>query len=283
MHIKKLITCLSLLVFSSGLLAQDKEMQDFRKELNFYIDFINQKFDSLPVNAANQTRFRKRIDDVFTRYVVAPNSETYDRLIQSKNEENVYFVNWDNRISVYVTHFKINNKPYAVFSYTSRDKNKYFVKDIMANRIVYEGASNLASVENLIALDSLHVMFIEKTGDFRSSRQVFVVSTLKPAWKMIKAFEGKAFGVVPADYFNKQYVKKRTYFQLDCEMETRMAAPPDVTNIQFDPRTKTLSYKQYISKYQPTLIKAVWEKGQFLIDDYRVSEHISGGHVGMPE
>ncbi|MBL0336842.1 MAG: hypothetical protein IPP73_16415 [Chitinophagaceae bacterium] len=148
---------------------------------------------------------------------------------------------------------------------------------------MYEGNSNCCYVDHIYAIDSTHFMVIEKDGDMNSSRTAFVLSAKKLPWAKMKAFEGMAFGQVPAGYFTKKYVKKREQFQLDCDMEYTMSAPADINDILFDHRTKTLSYKQYSDNRKFKLITAKWENETFKLDDYSVREGLTGSETMVPD
>lgn len=281
---KKYFICFSVVIsINASSFAQELELENFKNEIQFYIQFINRKFDSLPVNQSNQVKLRKQVDDVFKKFVLHPNSNEYDKLIVSKGDERKKFVRLDGWGEVILKTFPANNKTYVVYSYTSRDKKNYFIKENESNRIVYEGNSTIPYIDNLYFLDSTHMLLIEENGDMHSSRSAMVLSTKKVPWIKVKAFEGNAFGQVPGEYSNKKFVKRRFTFELECDMEVKMLAPQDANAIHFDPRTKILSYKQYTDSRNFKLITAKWENEVFIIDDYDVSENMPRGGVAFPE
>ncbi|MEO6670559.1 MAG: hypothetical protein ABIN36_13835 [Ferruginibacter sp.] len=270
-------------LFSINSYSQEKELEHFKIELNFYIDFLLGKAGAVAINPANQAKFRKNVDDAFKAFVVHKNSYNYDKLVQAKNDDKTKYLRLDQRITIYLESFFVNNKTYVVYSFTSSDKNNYLIKEIETNAIVYEGNSTAKYIADLYMIDKAHFLLIEKTGDFSSSREAMVLLTNKEPWTKINAFEGKAFGQVPAQYYIKKYVQKRDLFQLKCEMDYTLSAPNDVNKIFFDAATKTMSYKQYSRNNQYKLVKAKWENEKFIIDDYNVSENLSGADNPVPQ
>lgn len=271
----KLITLLFLIiVYANHSQCQDVALENFKKELNFYCDFVMGKCDSIPVNTTNQLKLRKKVDDSFKAFVRDSNSYNYPHYVPAKDDPTTKFLrSEDGRIYINLKTFLVNNKTYVVFSYSSRDKKNYCIKENESNTIVYEGNSTCTYIDKLDIIDNSHFLLIEKNGDFNASRSVCVLSSIKNPWTKLKAFEGKAFGQVSGAYTTTKYVKKRAEFQLDCDAEITLRAPDDVNLIMFDNKAKTLSYKQYTGKNQSKLISAKWENEQFIIDDYFVSEN----------
>jgi len=279
----KMVTTLCVIaLLDTNLYAQATELENFQKQLNAYINFTLGKKGALPLNAANQVKFRKKVDETFKTFVLHKDSYGYDKYVVVKNDEKTKFLRLDDRVTVYITHFLINKKTYVVYSYTSVSKRNYYIKENESNRVVYEGNSTTYLIDNLYPIDDKHFLLIEKNGDFNSSRSAVVLLVNAPRWTKIKAFEGKAFGQVPADYFNKKFVKRRTEFQLVCEMDFTFSAPADVNSIFFDPATKTISYKQYAENKKFKLVTAKWENDVFVIDDYNVEENLPAGGIAVP-
>lgn len=261
--------------------AQEAELTSFAKTLNFYIDFQLGRFDSLPVNNTNQIKYRKSVDDAFRQYVLHPASFYDARFVTVKDDAKTRFTRLDQRISVYITDFSSANDKYVVYSYTSGDKRNYMVKDKAGNKIVYEGNSQYAFVDNIHSLDSGHVLLVEQTGNFNTSRRAYVLVKTKP-WKKTKSFRGEAFGQVPGEYFTKKFVKARESFQLDCEIDFTFSNPKDINKIFFDPATKILSYKRYSADKRYKVISATWKNGMFEIDDYNVNENLHENSTAVP-
>ncbi len=255
--------------------SQEKALENFNKELNLYLDFVMGKCDSIPVNAANQVKFRKKVDEAFRTFVLDSNSYNYPQFVQAKNDPTTKFLRPDGRIYIHLKTFLVNTKTYVVYSYSSRDKKNYCIKEKESNTIVYEGNSTCCYINKLDIIDNTHFLLIEESGDHHSSRSVFVLSGIKKPWSKLKAFEGKAFGQVPGEYTATKYVKKRDVFQLEYDPEYQLSAPEDVNTILFDPKTKVISYKQYTDHTKFKLITAKWENEQFIIDDYYVTGNTS--------
>jgi hypothetical protein len=279
---KKFIVLFIIVFLTSNSFSQEKELELFKKDLNFYIDFRLGKIATLPLNESNQIKYRKKVDEAFANFVLHKNSSQYDKLIIAKDDEKKKFLRLDDRISIYLTTFILNNKTYVVYSYTSGDKINFFIKENESNIIVYEGNSKSCFIDDMYLIDDSHILLIEKNGDFNSSRSAMVLSIKKNPWSIIKAFEGNAFGQVPGEYFSKKYVKTRDTFQLDCEMGFTLSAPEDINRISFDTKTKTLSYKQYFENKKFKLITAKWENEKFIIDDYNVNENLSESSTAVP-
>jgi hypothetical protein len=279
---KNIYTVLVALSLSLAALSQEKELEQFRQELNTYIDFINGKISSIPLNESNQLMLRKKIDQQFKTFVLHKNSYQYDKWITSKEQSTEKFIRLDGRVSVNLKAFIMNHKTFVVYSYTSRDKMNFYIKDEESNTVVYEGDSKSYLIDNLFWLDDTHVLLIKKNGDRNTSRAAAVLSTQKKPWTMTKGFEGNAFGQVPADYFKKKYVASRELFQLDCEIEFVLTGQKDINTIIYNGATKTLSYKQYTDNKKFNLITARWENNKFKIDDYSVQENLSASGIAVP-
>ena len=280
---KPLFACWILTLSATLSHAQEKELAEFKTTLNLFIDLRLGKVDSLKLNEANQVKYSKKTDDAFKTFVQHKSSYEYDKYIVARNDASIKFSYLDGRIYIHLKTFPVNNKTFVVYSYSTQDKKNYIVKELETNSIVYEGNSNCCYVDHIYAIDSTHFMIVEEDGDMNSSRTAFVLSAKKLPWAKMKAFEGMAFGQVPAGYFTKKYVKKREQFQLDCDMEYTMSAPADINDILFDHRTKTLSYKQYSDNRKFKLITAKWENKTFKIDDYSVREGLTGSETMVPD
>lgn len=280
---KLFITFCLVTLFATNTYAQEKELEVFKKEINLYIDLLLGRVDSLPLNKANQIKVNKRVDEAFRKFVAHKGSYNYDKYVAAKGDTTTKFIVLDGRVSVNVKTFWVNSKVYAVFSYTSRDKRNYCIKENEGNSIVYEGNGTCCYIDHLYAIDDAHFLLVEEVGDGNTSRDATVLSSVKKTWTQIKAFEGNAFGQVPGEYFTKKFVKKRAKFQLECERDVYFTAPKDANNILFDAKTKTLSYKQYIDNRKFKLVTAKWENGTFIIDDYNVGEALSSNGVAVPQ
>lgn len=274
--------CLVIL-FSINSYCQREELENFKGELDFYLDSLAGKIHGVPITASDRARFSNRVDAAFKMFVLNKNSYDYDKYVAARGDSSTKFLRLDNRILVNLKTFPVNNKTYVVYSYTSRDKNNYFIKENESNNIVYEGNSTAVYIAHLYAIDSTHFLLVEETGDHNTSRRAMVLWRKKVPWIRMKAFEGMAFGQVSEGYFIKKFVKRREKFELECEFEFTMSAPEAINDIAFDPTTKTMSYKQYSDNKRYKQVTAKWENETFVIDDYNVNENLHSNDVGVPE
>jgi len=269
------------LLTSVSSFAQKNEFLNFRKEINFYHEFVNQRIDSLKVNEANQAKYTKRVDDAFSTFAKVANSHVLDTFRLAKDDTTNRFLFMDMRTSVAVKSFFSSFGHLAVYSYSSSSRNKYLIKDILSNKVVVVGSRNIPYVSDVFYLDSTHVMVVEENGDQHTSRMAMIYSISNQGWKQIDAFEGLS------NEFNKKgesvkiFKKNRPYFQLECSWESSMLLPLDVSNIYYDPYTKVLKYKLYDANKQFKWITSKWQNNVFKIDDVDVDEVVSQGGVQM--
>ena len=259
-----------LLLIGPLAIAQEKELEDFTHEIDFYIDFTVSKSPSLPVNEANQNKFRKKVDDAFIQFILHKNSNQCSKFISSANNPDFKFIRASKKCEITLKTFTTDQKSYSVFSYTSMNKINYFIKDDSTNTIVYDGNSKVSTVDSILAIDGSHIIVIEEIGDYHYGRAVTVLSTLQTPWKPLKAFEGKAFGQVPMEYFTSKYVKRRAQFIFSCNDFPPSYFPKNFNQISFNTSTKTLSYTIYPERNVPKIVSAKWENEHFILDDYSV-------------
>lgn len=280
---KPLLT-LCLLAFQFSVVkAQETEMDNFVKTLNLFVDFTRGKVDSLPLTKkGNYEKMVKAVDHSFEAFVKNAQSGNYEKFREANGNPKMKFFRANDWVSVYLTTYNIQEKLFEVFGYTCGDRKIYMIKEKQNNQVVFIGRNGSYELDNLAYIDEQHVLLIENNGDHGSSRSAFVLSTVKIPWAKIKAFEGRAFGQVPADYLNKQFVKSREELQLEYEMVFGMQVPDDINKIYYDPLTKTISYKEYSDLHNFKTVKASWNGNKFIIDDYYANENFSE-HDAVPE
>ncbi len=279
---KSTTALIALLFFALSMNSQEQEFENFKKEFNFYLDFTIGKFDSLPRNQANQAKFEKKLDEAFKKFVLHTNSYEYEKLVIAKGVDNTRLIRLDGRGEVNITSFNTNNSTYLVYGYTSRPKKNYVIKDLEHNKLVYEGDNHTYLIDGIYAIDPTHFLLVQQDGDYHTSRSaVVVLLTEKKTWKQTESFSGMAFGQVLGEYHTKKYVKKRTYFQLDCDIDFTLSKP-GINRVTFDTATKTISYKRYYTTKQPETISVKWENNMFAIDDYHVGENLPADSPGVP-
>lgn len=279
----KIFTICLVILFTTPLYAQEKELDNFQEKLNFYIDYLSGNIDSVPQNESNQIKYSKQVDDAFKQFVLHENSSRFDQFSPVKDDERSKQLRLDGRIYIQTKTFLLGGKTYTAFGYDSQDKRNYYIKEDKSNKIVYEGDSKTYLIDELYILDDKHFLLVEQNGDLHSSRSAFVLSGKKNPWSNTKAFEGEAFGQVPGDYLAKKFVKERKELQLNYETAFGHSLPDDVNKISFDPATKTIYYKKYSENNKFITIAAKWENETFVIDDYNVNENLSENTPGFPE
>lgn len=273
---KKIFIYLLLCITSTNLFSQEVELENFRKELDFFIEYSLGKITSMPQNEVNHNKLVKKVDDAFALFITHPNSQNSPNFKTALNDNNVKFSYIDSRIYVCIETFTTKKSSYVVYSYSSGFRKAYFIKNNNTNTIVYRGKPGMMYVDNIFEIDDKNVLLIEKDGDRHTSKKAMVVSSVQPTWKLIEAFKGKTFGQVNADYFNKKFVNKRPFLLLECDFEDLMTAPKEANEIYFDENTKTISYKIFENNYKFKVISSKWENNMFTIDDYDVGENFSG-------
>ena len=270
-----------LLFISLTSFGQKNEFLNYHKEINFYLDFLFGKFDSLKVNEVNQARFTKRVDSAFVAFAKVENSHLLDTLRLAKDDTSTRFLFMDNRSSLYVKSFYSPLGYLAVYSYTSSARDRYLVKDILSNKIVVVGSRNIGYVSNFFYLDSTHVMVIEENGDQHNSRMAIVYAITGLGWKQINAFEGLSYEFNKKHELEMVFRKNRPFFKLECSFETSMLLPQDVSDIYYDLNSKMLKYKQYDANKKFKWITSKWENNIFKIDDFDADKGFSQSGVEM--
>lgn len=269
---KKTFICLLLFITTTNSFSQEVELENFRKKLDFFIEYCLGKVPSMPQNEINHNKLVKKVDDAFALFITHADSQNTPNFKTALNDTNVKFSYIDSRIYVCIETFTTKNTSYAVYSYSSGFRKAYFIKNNSSNTIVYKGKPGMMYIDNIFEIDDKNILLIEKSGDRHTSKKAMVLSRVQPTWKLIEAFKGKAFGQVNAEKF----VNKRPFLLLECEFEDLMTAPKEANEIYFDENTKTISYKIFENNYKFKIISSKWENNMFTIDDYDVGENFSG-------
>lgn len=276
-------TICPFIFLSNALHAQETEAKALNNAFNLLIAYQNGKVDSLPRNAANYNKVVTYLDNTFKTFILHPNSQDYEQFRPAQGHTNFKLFRLENMIEIDAMSFTVDSIAYMVFSYKTQDRPNYFIKRLTDNSIVFDGKAHAAYVDGMYAIEKNRLLLVEKDGDRNTSRKVSVINTEGKEWKQLKAFKGMAFGQVAGDYMNKKFVAKRTYFQLECDMDVLMQAPQDANQVSFDEKTKVLSYKQYDNNRRFKKIEVKYENGMFAIDDYNVADKISSGGMPIPE
>jgi len=275
-------TICSLLILTSTVHAQETEVKALNNAFNLFSAYQNGKVDSLPRNATNYYIVVAHLDSTFKTFILHEKSHDYEKFVLAKNKTNFKFFRLENGVEIDAASFVVDSVRYVVFSYNIQNRPNYFIKRLPDNKIVFDGSAHAAYIDGMYSIEKNRILLVEEDGDRNTSRKVSVIASEGKAWKQLKAFKGQAFGQVAGDYMNKKFVNKRTYFQLDCEMEVLMTAPQDANQIYFIEKTKTLSYKQYDENRRFKKIESKYENGIFIIDDYNVGDAFSSSSPVAP-
>ena len=271
-----------LFVISKTLFAQQAEVDELNQAFDYYRLYNIGKIDSMPQNPTNYTKVIGKLDSTFKAFILHEKSQDYEKFKLAQGSSNFKFFRLDNTVEIDAAWFVVDSITYVVFGYQLQNQPNYFIKRLSDHKIVYSGNALACYVDAMYFLEPDKILLIEEDGDFNKSKKVSVVSTIGKEWKPLKAFKGLAFGQVFGEYRKMKFVEKRTYFQLDCDMDVFMTAPKDVNQVAFNENTKTLSYKQYEGPNRFKKIEAKWENGMFTIDDYNVGDAFQSNSPAMP-
>jgi hypothetical protein len=273
--------CILLFLFYSSL-AQDAEVKALNSAFNLYNAFQNGKVDSLPANEKNYNKVVAHLDNSFKAFISHKKSQDYEKFVLAKGHTNYHFFRLENGTEIGYSSFLVDSVTYVAFGYKILNRPQYFIKRLSDHKIVFDGHAHSSSVDGMYAIEKNRILLVEKDGDYNTSRKASVIATEGKQWKQLKAFKGKAFGQVDADYFNKRFVAARTYFQLECDIDVSMMAPRDANQIMFNEKTQTIGYKLYKNDSQFKKIEAKYEDGFFIIDDYNVGDGIRTDNTAVP-
>lgn len=319
--INKVLTIAFVLIKISSF-GQVNELEKFRKEITLFVNYDNGKIDSLPKSPENSIRLKKNYEAAFLAFINHKDSKNLDNLkknsIDNKTSNiignNNYFfrslrkdpfikslennVNYyitlyplydyelSNFVSFYIQPFIIGTTEYVVYYCKLNGKGTYYIKDVNRNIILYksEGLTSNAPIKKFTQIDKNHLLIVEDVG--YNGERALVINTKLNKWTVINAFKGKSFGSNSADYTKKTETQNRTYLKF-AESKTLISKYSigfiRSYEIDFNEKTKTISYKKYNKKESDILeIKAKWENGLFKIDDYYLGEDLDDTDEPMP-
>jgi hypothetical protein len=319
--INKVLTIVFVLIKLSSF-GQVNELEKFRKEITLFVNYDNGKIDSLPKSIENSLRLRKNYGTAFLEFIKNKDSKNLDNLknksINNKTdyiignnnysfnsqrkdpfvkslENNVnynitfyglYDYKLSNFVSFYIQPFILDTTEYVVYYCKLNGQGTYYIKDVNRNIIVFqsEGQTSNAPIKKFIKIDNNHILIVEDLGD--NGQRALVVDIKLNKWKTLNAFNGKAFLNNSTDYATKAEMQNRTYLRF---AETKSiitvygAAFLKKYEIDFNEKTKTISYKKYNKKESEVLeIKAKWENRLFKIDDYYIGKDLEDRDLPMP-
>ncbi len=318
MKIVRLI--IAFCITSLNSFSQVNELENFRNELTFFLNYDNGKVDSINKSEENTVKFKSNMEDAFLQFVLHKESNNLDnlkKLGKTDGKNNYWFVNrtysfnnlrremmvkslennvdyyigfsglydyqLSNFVSFYIQPFTINKVEYAVYYYKLNGAGKYFIKQIKNNKLVFlsEGYTSNAPIISLNELDKNHILVIEDMGD--NGQRALVLKTDQKSWEPVEAFKGKLINSKDPK-LDKTYLEKRTYLLL---VSTRTInshlsyGALKVIGIKFDPELNTISYKT--DQNNSTSNFAKWENSMFVIDDYYLGEHLMDEPLPFPD
>ncbi|MEO5966694.1 MAG: hypothetical protein ABIP68_04975 [Ferruginibacter sp.] len=307
------ITGLIITLFIWGLnsFAQVKELENFRNELTFFINYDNGKIDSIKKSEENTAKFKNNMEKSFLQFVLNKESKNLDNLkTLGKNDgkNNYWFVNrtysfinlrremlvkslennvdyyigfsglydyqLSNFVSFYIQPLTINKVEYAVYYYKLNAVGKYFIKQIKNNKIVFssEAFTSYAPILSLNEIDKNHILIIEDMGN--DGQRAIVLKIENKIWEPTDAFKGKLIN--PKDPKSiKSFSERRTYLRLVSTKTINSHLSYEYlkgNGIKFNTESKTISYTT--NQDNSTSNKAKWENNMFVIDDYYLGEHL---------
>jgi hypothetical protein len=284
-----------LLLLPMCSLAQQTEFDAFATRFYTFQEYANGRLVGMEQNAKNYNLYVDSMDQAFRSFALTDSSAFIPGFVQASNASNLRFRNMNNKGEVQVRTFNRGTDSMLVYSYSCRDHQEFFVKEVASGKVVYVGKERGAMVKGIYKMDSALLLMILETGEMLYSREVIVLqrypsskttsgksaSASTGMWKKIKAFEGAAFGQVPGDFRQKKVAPRRERFIHEADMD--LAAPHGAEEVFFDPSTKTLSYKKFSDERKFVWVKAVWKNNCFTMDDYSLSEDFSSSGVVVPE
>lgn len=320
MKIKILIIGLMLLCLKS--FGQVKELEKFRKEIITFVDYDNGKTGSLPKSGATSEQLTKNYEEAFLDFIKNKDSKNLDNLkknsINNKSDYIIGGINYSfysfkrdpfnkslennadyritfyglydyqlsNFVSFFIQPFLIDSSEYIIYYRKLNGKGTYYIKDEKSNKIVFqsEGLTSDAPIKKFKKIDKNHILIVEDLG--YNGERALVINTALKEWKAISGFYGKSFFDDDADYSKTTEAQQRVYLKMAATKTINTLYGKSFLNryeIDFDEKTKTISYKKYKPKEgESTAVMAKWENNQFKIDDYYFGQHLQDKDLPMP-
>ncbi|WP_261511417.1 hypothetical protein [Chryseobacterium paludis] len=320
MKLKSLFLGALLLGFYS--FGQVKELEKFRKEVDFLINYDLGKINSTPKTEANTIKFKQNAEKAFLEFIMHKDSQNLDHLksnsIDNKTdyiignnnysfkslridpynkslENNVYYqvvlypiydYQLSNFVSFYIQPFTISEKQYIIYYYKLNGEGTYYIKDNAKNKIVFESKAltSNAPISKFETIDNTHILLVEDMGDH--GQRAFVVSTENNQWKTMNAFKGRSFKLNSVDYDEKSDGSLRKYLRFANNKRIKANYPSRYFKnfeIGFDTKTQTIFYKKLNNGPEDSKkIESKWENKMFTIDDYYVGENLNDQPMPIP-
>lgn len=317
---KIVVLIIAFCIFNFNSFAQVNELENFRKELTFFIKYDNGKIDSVPKSEANSVKFKNNMEEAFLQFVLDKDSKNLENLKKNgKNDGkmNYWFDNYtysfgymrrdfmdkslennvdyiisfsglydyqlSNFVSIYIQSFTMNKVEYAVYYYKLNGIGKYYIKQIDNNKLVFtsEAFTSNAPIINLIEIDENYILIIEDMGE--DGQRAMILKSDKKIWKPTEAFQGKAL-IDKTPNSKKIFIEKRTYLNLlsNKTINSHLSFGYLKENgIKFNKELNTISYS--IDENNIISSTAKWENTMFIIDDYYLGEHLNDEPLPFPD
>lgn len=321
MKFKSLFIAILLINFYS--FGQVQELEKFRKEIEFFINYDQGKINSSPKSEANTKQFKQNVEDSFLEFATHKDSRNLDNLksnsIDNKTtnvignhnyffetlridpykksfENNVYYqivlypiydYELSNFVSFYIQPFTVREKQYIVYYYKMNGEGTYLIKDISTNKIVFKSQALTSNVPILKfdSIDDHHFLLVEDMGDH--GQRALVVSADNNQWKAINVFKGKSFksNSVEFDLKNNSILRKYLRFASSNNIKNNYSLNFfKQYEITFEPKTQVISYKRYNKVLSDVKkIESKWENNSFIIDDYYLGEDVNDRSMPIPQ
>jgi hypothetical protein len=313
---------ITFILISLNTFGQVKELEKFRAEITLFVNYDNGKIDSLPKSLENSNRLKKNCELAFVAFIKNKDSKNLDNLKKnSKDNKSSYIIGnnnyffhslrkdplvksfennvnynitfyglYDYKLSNFVSFFIqpiiIGTLEYIIYYYKLNGKGTYYIKDAKSNEIIFqsEGLTSNAPIKKYSIIDKYHILFVEDLGD--NGQRAIVVNTKEKKWKAIKGFNGRAFLSGSTDYTKKSEIQNRTYFKF-AQSRTIISKYGEgflkKYEIDFDVKTKTISYKRYSqNESEIKVINSKWKSNIFKIDDYYMGQDIDDKDLPIP-
>lgn len=301
--------------------SQEKELESLRSSIYQFVQYDKGKIDSIPKNKQNDVRLKSALDLALMNFMLHKDSKNLDSLKQKainnktsfiignhnyffhdlrKNpmirslENNVnhsivfygiYDYELSNFVSVFIQPCKIENKSLVIYYFKLNGSGNYYIKDIATNKIIFTSSAltSNAPIFALQTIDEKHYLLVEDMEN--NGQRAMVIENNTGNWKQAKAFKGKTFQNSLGPYTEKKDAGPR-YFLRYAENKNIVSIYGSSFlkkyEIQFDEKTKILSYREYRKNEEHVVKKATWKNNVFVIDDYYIGEHINDEPMPFP-
>lgn len=301
--------------------TQEKELESLRSSIYQFVQYDRGKIDSIPKNKQNDVRLKSALELAWTNFMLHKDSKNLDSLkkkaINNKtsyiignynyffhdmkknpvlkslenniNHSIVFYGIYDyalsNFVSVFIQPFKVGEKSLVIYYFKLNGSGNYYIKDIATNKIIFTSAAftSNAPVVSFQTIDDKHYLLVEDME--KNGQRAMVIENNTGIWKQVKAFKGKTFQNPFGPYTEKKDAGVRYYLRFAVNkniMSIYGASFLKNYELQFDEKTKILSYREYRKNEENVVKEATWKNNAFVIDDYYIGEHLNDESIPFP-